>query len=420
MTVLPGTKYYLERAASYVDGGLAIAGCRTVGNGGCHAVVVGRWDASGTVVFEHEAGSGANADGLAVDTNGDIVLSGTFDGGIDLGGGSLSGGIFLAKLDGTGKHVWSKGLQVSIPGTVVNRIAGIDGQGVIYLAGYFPGSIDFGTGKMVNDAGMTEVYLARFQSDGSVIDVRTFGNGGGQEAAGAAVGKDGSVVLVGKLAGADFGSGPLPGENNGNTIHVLRLLPSGTVDWVKTLASTEPVVVWEMALLPTGDAVVTGAFNGTLSVEGIPVGTVGSGLKAGLFLVDLGPDGQLHWAKSVGDGFVGGYSVTGDAAGNVIVTGAGNGVVDFGGGAIVNNDVTVVEFGMDGTNGVGFVAKLDRCGNHLWSRPYGRDAMAIARVSGSRILVGGHTWKGVEFGSNASVPPSGDGEPEIFVAALAY
>jgi hypothetical protein len=65
---------------------------------------IGPWASAGKVVFE----------AMAVDSQGDIIVAGSFAGQLDFGGGAIrsNGGvdIFIAKYSSNGTHLWSKGI----------------------------------------------------------------------------------------------------------------------------------------------------------------------------------------------------------------------------------------------------------------------------------------------------------------------
>ncbi|KYF85604.1 hypothetical protein BE20_46140 [Sorangium cellulosum] len=84
-----------------------------------------------------------------------------------------------------------------------------------------------------------------------------------------------------------------------------------------------------------------------------------------------------------------------DARGNILITGAFEGTVDFGGGPLVSTGYKDA-----------FVLKLDPLGRHLWSRRFGelsavpelQAGLAIATDAAGNILVGGHFGATTDFG----------------------
>jgi hypothetical protein len=94
-----------------------------------------------------------HADGLAVDSAGNVLISGTADndpGGTDLGGGPLkpigSLDLIVAKYAADGKHLWSlrKGGSATVLGPGLGAI-GVDASDSVLVAGsMYGGEIDFG------------------------------------------------------------------------------------------------------------------------------------------------------------------------------------------------------------------------------------------------------------------------------------
>lgn len=104
--------------------------------------------------------------GLAVHSTGNVTLAGYSQGGIDFGGGALpnAGGedMFMARIDPTGAHVWSKsygsGSYQSGFGVAVAA------NGDLLLGGHVFNSVNFGGGALTS-AGMGDASLARFSDD---------------------------------------------------------------------------------------------------------------------------------------------------------------------------------------------------------------------------------------------------------------
>ncbi|MFT3767356.1 MAG: hypothetical protein QM820_17795 [Minicystis sp.] len=125
---------------------------------------VASYDAAGNVHWTKtfgQMGGGVFAKGVAVDPLCNTVLSGTHMGTIDLGGGLLTTtgqAALVAKLDTSGNHLWSRsfgdGSQVS-GGPVAAY-----GQGNTIVSGTFPGEIDFGGGPLMNTGG-ANVFVAK-------------------------------------------------------------------------------------------------------------------------------------------------------------------------------------------------------------------------------------------------------------------
>jgi hypothetical protein len=174
-----------------------------------------------------DTNGGGTATSVAVDAAGNIIVTGTFTGTIDFGGGPLSAkgssGVFVVKRDSSGEHVWSKafgGADVTSATAPVGLA--MDASGNIVIAGQFDGSLDFGGGPLTT-TGDTDVFAVKLDPMGSHLWSRSYGDAQKQTSAGVAVGPSGDLFLAGTFAGRiDFGGGPL--ESAGGTdIFVARL-----------------------------------------------------------------------------------------------------------------------------------------------------------------------------------------------------
>ena len=122
---------------------------------------------NGAEIWSLNSGSTLFADegkAIAVDPSGNVVVTGSFQGTIDLGGGPLvSAGLaelFVAKFSAArGDHQWSKRF-----GGVSDEIGfgvAVDGNSYTLATGYFWGSVGFGADTLTS-AGSTDVFLVSF------------------------------------------------------------------------------------------------------------------------------------------------------------------------------------------------------------------------------------------------------------------
>ncbi len=154
---------------------------------------------------------------------------------------------------------------------------------------------------------------------------------------------------------------------------------------------------------------VTGKFRGTTNFGSHVLTSNG---WDDVFVAKLGQNGNWEWAKSAGSGPGTssdiGNGITGDAAGNIYITGQFKGNVDFGSFPLFSNGEYDV-----------FVAKIDSDGNWQWARsaggPMGDAGRGIAVDDDSNVYVTGEFWDTVQFGTY-SVTSSG--ASDMFVAKL--
>ena len=183
-----------------------------------------------------------------------------------------------------------------------------------------------------------------------------------------------------------------------------RFLPHADVAWLAQLGATTYATANAVAATPSGDVVLTGGFDGsmTLATPGAPAILVGSGGGGDIVVVKLsGGDGSPLWAKRFGGtGFDEGRAIGVDGSGDVFVAGTFAGTVTIGGNV----------FPSAGGDDV-LVAKLSGAtGEPVWARRFGDtgsdSAYALAVDSAGDVIVGGQTRStSVSFGGSNLTGP---------------
>jgi hypothetical protein len=369
-------------------------------------IFVAKLDASGNHVWSKRFGDANNQQGtgVAVDSAGDVVVIGTFSGSIDFGDGPLTsaGGddIFVAKLDASGNHVWSKRFG-DASNQAPNGVA-VDSADSVLVTGYFFGSVDFG-GDMFTSAGAGDIFVAKLGASGNHLWSKSFGDVSNQAAQGVAVDDAGDVIVTGYIYGAvDFGGGPRVA--NGRDVFVAKLDSSGNHLWSKNFGDEEGQTGAGVAVDSMGNVLVTGYFYGAVNFGGGTLKSVGIN---DVFVAKLGASGNHVWSKRFGDEVdqqAAGVAV--DSADNVLVAGYFSGAVNFGDSQLV----------CAGSSDI-FVAKLDASGNPQWSKSFGdaedQIGASVAVDSAGNAIITGYFSGSVDFGGGPLVCA---GVRDVFVA----
>ncbi|MBW2736452.1 MAG: hypothetical protein JRH20_29040, partial [Deltaproteobacteria bacterium] len=102
-------------------------------------------------------------EGVGVDAQGNITITGCLDDPLDLGGGSLTStettDIFVASYDSTGGHRWSAAFGGS--GMDVARAVAVGVGGDVSITGFFEDVMDFGDAEL-SSAGGRDLFVAQF------------------------------------------------------------------------------------------------------------------------------------------------------------------------------------------------------------------------------------------------------------------
>ncbi len=113
------------------------------------------------------------ARGIAVTDLGEVVIAGVFSGVVNFGDGNvMSAGvsdIFVTKLANSGALTWKRVVGSAMAETV-NDMA-VDSEGNIVITGYYQGSITFGS-TMLSNAG--EQFVAKMTSSGADVWAKSF------------------------------------------------------------------------------------------------------------------------------------------------------------------------------------------------------------------------------------------------------
>jgi hypothetical protein len=351
-------------------------------------IFVAKFDASGKPLWSKRFGDADNQEGLAVavDGAGNVFATGGFFGSVNFGGQTLTSigknDIFLVKLDASGQHVWSQSFGDG--STQYASGVAVDSAGNVLLTGTMTGLVDFG--QFVTANGI-DAFIAKFNSAGQHQWSKSFGQVNTMShGLGIAVDGAGSSVIIGNFNGAaDFGGGTLTSAG-GWDIFVAKFNALGQHVYSKRYGDATDGF-WNVAIAVdgAGNALMTGDFGGTVDFGGGPLTSAGN---TDMFLAKLDPAGQLVFGEQFGDaGFQGGTGIAATGAGDILVTGGFTGTLDFGGDPLGNAG--------------NFLARFDAMGQHIYSRQFGEPSSVLcnglAVDSAGSSLITGH------FGGDASL-----------------
>lgn len=187
-----------------------------IGNGDA---VIAKLDKSANPVWAKQFGtpSGEQINALAVDSGGNVFFTGGYTGAIDFGGGALNGAdddTVLGKLNPSGNYVWAS--RFKAPGTNEGLGLRVDSTGAIVVSGSANGAVDFGNGSLMV-GGMGDVFLAKFTSGGTALWSKMFGDSAYQGFGGLDVEPmtDDPILSITSNGSVDFGGGAIsPGASN--------------------------------------------------------------------------------------------------------------------------------------------------------------------------------------------------------------
>ena len=175
-----------------------------------------RLDADGTAVWAKRFGDagGQAVFGLAIDAAGRLLLTGEMQGKVDFGGGVLDAPQYvsaIAQFDGAGAHKWSR--KISSGSAWASSVA-YDGVGQILLTGSYSGTADFGGGNFVAQ-GFDDIFALKLDGAGKHLWSASFGDFKSQAGLDVAAASNGTFAITGQFeGGVNFGGGPATSKGN--------------------------------------------------------------------------------------------------------------------------------------------------------------------------------------------------------------
>jgi Beta-propeller repeat len=350
--------------------------------------------------------------GVAVDSSNNVYVVGGFYGGLDLGGGMFTSAgqsdVFVAKFNAAGALQWSK--RYGDATTQFGKAIGVDAAGHVYFAGSMQGTVDFGGGPLVS-AGGFDTFVASLDTAGNFLWAKRAGDAADQQALSVAVDAGANVLVTGIMAGSiNFGGGALTSLGQ-NDVFALKLSSAGAHLWSKRFGDTGDDWGNGVGTDPAGDVLLTGFFSGPkINFGGADIANAG-GVDA--YVVKLDPSGALVWGKGAGDAkSQSGFTITGDSAGDVVVSGYLSGTANFGGGVIsANSAADPADI---------FLVKYTGAGAYLWGKAFGEPSFdftrGLATDAMNDIVAVGLINGAVDFGGGLVNAPGGE---DFFVAKFA-
>ncbi|WP_438029707.1 hypothetical protein [Sorangium sp. So ce233] len=310
-------------------------------------------DPSGLVIWSRRYGTEFDdwSGVMTVDGDGNIFLAGLYGGvmgmfpGPDFGGGPISGGddtgVFVAKFDPGGDHVWSAGYAVLVP-TGVWRVAelAVDALGNVYML-Y---SVDDYTFLTKVGTGGTGILWTHSVPASSVSNA----------AVSLAIDSVGNVIVANEDPSTGWHIAPV-------YFRVAKFDPTGALLWQRLFECQGGLGASSVAVNASDEVLVAGLTDGLIDFGG-------GVLPAGPVLVKLDSAGQHIFSRSVRFG----DKIALDPAGGMVVAGDG-------------------------------LARLDASGNELWWADFDPLVEDIAISPNGTVAVTGSMLGPVDFG-NGPIP----------------
>lgn len=385
-------------------GTTTIARTTIVASSGYDVLLV-KLDRTGGLLWSRALGGGAFDVGVDVDVDPDdnIVVTGLFQGRMDLGNGvaitsGAGGDHFVAKFAPDGAALWAR--AASGPGRDAGNEVATGEDGAVIVTGTFAEALAFPEGPSFTGGGGLDVFVAVYESDGSLRWADALTGTGSEQGRGVEVDVDGNVVLVGEFDADIDIDGRRFVSRGGADAYVTRWSADGELLWAHHYGGAELDSARAVDTDGDGDIYFGGRYAGTLDLGGITL--TSSGGSQDVFLAKARPDGTIIWARSIGGTDVDeGMEMEVDLSGVVSVSG------HFSGMGRWSDDERVIHAEAGGSDE--FIARYGPDGTLQWVSTYGGPltdwnfALGLG-ADGATVGVGMATGAGI-----GGVPPANGG-----------
>jgi len=345
--------------------------------------------------YEHTLSGSPSS--IAVDTSGNVFITGNFDDSLIVNNEVFdtyefeifdNNDGFVMKLDKFGELIWFKHIMSNsgssyITSQTTSSIV-IDNNNDLIIVGSFFSSfkVDGETQSAISSSnGESDCYILKLSTEGSFIWVKRIGGSGVDGGGRVAIDSENNVYIPGSFnLTVDFN--PEPGVNNvenltslgvsggliqsNNDAFLLKLNSNGLFVWVKHFSGSKSIVANSVVIDKNDDAIVSGQFLGTCHF----VGVNGSFLYAlnntysDRFVTKINQNGEFVWIKEVNASNIGNVFVSStfvDSDGAIYTTGSFRGAIDF--------DSGTDEFIINASIGTDiYIDKVDTEGNFVWAK----------------------------------------------------
>lgn len=262
--------------AANTTGNQRYPGFRVQGGGGADVTFL-VFSKGGTFQWGASIGGTGEAQGRGItfDASNNVLVTGQFTGQAIISGTGSSPSvtlnsagnrdIYLAKFSPTGTLLWAK--RFGSAGLDYARGIGADGDD-FYVSGVHAGNLPLSnTLTLTNTSGTTDLFVSRFNSDGTPYWAKSFPGPGDEEGSELEVDNGGNVYFAGAYERSITMQG-LPASGGLKDLVIAKLDPDGTLLWAKAAGGRSSQANYAITVNPvTGESATTGLTGGSITYQ---------------------------------------------------------------------------------------------------------------------------------------------------------
>ena len=266
-------------------------------------IFVAKLDSSGNFLWGRSAGNNEDDSAHDIDVlpSGDLVLTGYHEKSMTWGAATttavFSRDVFLAAITPQGNPLWATTL--SGPSADECNSVATDDYGNIYLSGSFRDFL-FVNGNQVRAEGGVDAFLARYNSQGTLIWAKALGSLGADQGRYVQVDSDQNLVTVGWVSGyLAIGFDVYTGSQEEDAFAV-KMDSNGTVEWAKIMAYTFDERMYGVDFDQHDNIYLMGTLDSISVIGGDTLRNRHLNRPTDIFIAKYSKDGTYRWAQTLG------------------------------------------------------------------------------------------------------------------------
>jgi len=346
---------------------------------------------AGQILWLKSAGGFADerALGIACDSNGDVYITGHFQGLASFDNFSISSAgntdVFLAKYTSAGSAQWVQ--RMGGTGEDIGYAVAVGGTNQVSVTGEFKNTANFGTSSYT--AGGTDAFIATYDLNGGFLWSKSGSGPGNARGLSIACDESGNVYGTGQFSN-DITFDQLQSNTILNAVYLVKYSPNGVEQWFRKIAGGSTNIAYGICADSNDEIYLTGDFTGNLVFFPNTANPLFNPYPNKIFLAKYSAQGNLLWAKAHGSE----HSISSRA---VIANNSGN--VFLGGWYTCKLSQYSDAYGQGVFNSTGFrdgfISSFSGNGDWLWAKNFGgkgHDYVNALAVDISGMPVGASTF----------------------------
>ncbi len=356
-------------------------------NQGEGGAFIAKYDSSGKVLWAKSLnGHFHYACDIAIDYDGYLYIVGNYLRsdllfGNDTLKSGVGGNIFIAKHDLNGNEIWA----TNAFGRTINyrdRIE-VDANGDVYIAGNFKGQLIFENDTLINYIGSnsTDIYLAKYNANGSYLWSKKFGNYGIDEVNSICLDKDDKLIMTGRFGDTSivFNYDTLLNTRvfTGD-IFIVKLDEMGNTIWAKSFGGNGIDYGTSIITDSNRNIILAGVFGGVINIDNDML----SSSNQDIFISKFSPEGDAIWSKTCGGlGYEYVNSISMSDNQSIIIAGYfGSPMINFG------IDTLYLTYNQDSYSDI-FIAKLSNLTSNVNESKIGNEILIYPNPTNSNFTI---------------------------------